>query len=112
MHICGAKVTLISSQTSDTPYKQITVKDSKEFKEIVTKNLENTDIFLHTAKVLPYTVTENGNLTFTLQKTEDIFNVFLQNKKPQQIFKSLNESDFKDKTPQEIALQALDTLLK
>lgn len=102
LHICGAKVTLISDKLFDVPYKQIQAKGSIEFKEIISQNLAGTDIFLHAAKVLPFTVAKNENLNITLQKTEDIFNVFLQNKKPQQIFKSLNESDFKDKNPQEI----------
>lgn len=108
LHICGAKITLISDKLFDVPYKQIQAKGSIEFKEIISQNLAGTDIFLHAAKVLPYTVAKNENLTITLQKAEDIFNVFLQNKKPQQIFKSLNESDFKDKNPQEIIEDILD----
>ena len=107
LHICGAKITLITNQLFDAPYQQILVKDSKEFKEIVVPKLAGADIFLHMAKLLPYTVTKNENLTFTLQKTEDIFNVFLKNQKSNQIFKVLNENDFKNKAPQEIAEQLL-----
>ncbi len=108
LYICGAKITLISDKSFDVPYQQISVKDNKEFEKIVSENLAGSDIFLHAAKVLPYKVVENGNLTFTLQKTENIFNIFCQNKKPNQIFKSLNEKDLKDKTLPEIIGQILN----
>lgn len=111
-HVCGAKVTLISDKLFDIPYQQILIKNSKDFEKIVLQNLGGTDIFLHTAKLLPYSVKNDKDLTFTLQKAEDIFKVFLQNKKPNQIFKSLNEDDFKNSTLQEIAAQFLDLLLK
>ncbi len=111
-YICGAKITLISNQLFDVPYEQILVKDTEEFKDIVLDNLPNANIFLHTAKLLPYTVKNDKDLTFTLQKCEDIFNIFLQSKKPNQIFKSLNEVDFKTQTPQEFAAQILDLLLR
>lgn len=107
-HICGAKVTLVSDKLFDVPYQQILVKDRKDFEKIISKNLKNTDIFLHTAKLLPYKVLKNDKgLTFTLQKSEDIFTTFCENKKQNQIFKSLNENDFKDKTKQEIITQFL-----
>lgn len=108
LYICGVKITLISDKSFDVPYQQISVKDNKEFEKIVSENLAGSDIFLHAAKVLPYKVVENGNLTFTLQKTENIFNIFCQNKKPNQIFKSLNEKDLKDKTLPEIIGQILN----
>jgi len=108
-HICGAKVTLISSKLFDAPYSQISVKDSKEFKETVLQNLAGSDIFLHAAKNTPYTLIKSNNpdgkTVYTLTETEDIFKVFSQNKTPQQIFKALTEEDFKDKTPQEIVEQ-------
>lgn len=107
LHICGAKITLVSNKLFDAPYRQITVKDSKEFEKIVSQNIADADIFIHAAKVLPYAVVKNENLTFTLQKTEDIFNIFCQNKKPNQIFKALKEEDLKAKTPQEIIEQIL-----
>ncbi len=110
LHICGAKITLINDQLYDVPYQQILVKDSKEFKKIVSKNLAKANIFLHTARVLPYTVKNNQELTFTLEKTEDLFDIFCQNKKPGQIFKSLNEEDFKNKKPQELAKQILELI--
>lgn len=110
LHICGAKVTFISDQLFDVPYQQFVARDSKEFKVLVTKNLKGTDIFLHVAKVLPYTVKNNKELTFTLQKTDDIFDTFCQNKKSNQIFKSLDENDFKDKTPQEFITQILELI--
>ena len=110
MHICGAKVTLISDKLFDVPYQQISVQDSKEFEKVVSENLENTNIFLHTAKLLPYTVKNSKDLTFTLQKCEDIFKVFSANKKPKQIFRSLNEDDFKDKTLQTITVQILNLM--
>ena len=105
LHICGAKITLVSNKLFDVPYQQISAQDSKEFEKIVSQNLADADIFLHNAKLLPYKVLKNENLTFTLQKTEDVFNIFCQNKKPNQIFKALKEEDFKDKTLQEIAEQ-------
>ena len=108
LYICGAKITLISDKSFDVPYQQISVKDNKEFEKIVSENLAGSDIFLHTAKVLPYAIIKNENLTFTLQKTEDIFNIFCQNKKPNQIFKAITEKDFKDKTAQEIIGQILN----
>ena len=107
LYICGAKITLISDKSFDVPYQQISVKDNKEFEKIVSENLAGSDIFLHAAKVLPYAIIKNENLTFTLQKTEDIFNIFCQNKKPNQIFKAITEKDFKDKTAQEIAEKIL-----
>ena len=108
VHICGAKVTLISDKLFDAPYQQILVKDSKDFEKIVSKNLKNADIFLHTAKLLPYKVLKNDkSLAFTLQKSKDIFITFCENKKKNQIFKSLNENDFKDKTQQELIKQIL-----
>ncbi len=107
LYICGAKITLVSNKLFDVPYQQITVKDSKEFEKIVSQNIADADIFLHAAKLLPYAVVKNENLTFTLQKTEDIFNIFCQNKKPNQIFKALKEEDLKAKTPQEIIEQIL-----
>lgn len=107
-YICGAKVILISDKLFDAPYQQILVKDSKDFEKIVSQNLSGTDILLHTAKLLPYTVKNDKDLTFTLQKSEDIFNTFLQNKKPNQIFKALNEKDFKDKVVQELFIQIFD----
>ena len=112
-YICGAKITLISDNLFDVPYQQILVNNSKDFKKIISKNLKSTDIFLHTAKLLPYTVLKNDKgLTFSLQKTEDIFTTFCANKKENQIFKSLNEKDFKDKTPQEFAGQIFDLMFK
>lgn len=108
LHICGAKVTFVSDQLFDVPYQQFAAKDSKEFKGIVSQNLNDTDIFLHTAKLLPYTVKNNKELSFTLEKSENIFDIFCKNKKPHQIFKSLDEIDFKDKTPQEFITQILD----
>ena len=110
LHICGAKVTLISDKLFDVPYQQILAKDSKEFEKVVSENLENVDIILHTAKLLPYTVKNSKDLTFTLQKCEDIFKVFNANKKPKQIFRSLNEDDFKDKTLQTITAQILNLM--
>ncbi len=107
-HICGAKVTLISDKSFDVPYQQILVKNSKDFKKVVSENLESANIFLHTAKLLPYTVENEKDFTFTLQKGEDILKTFLQNKKPNQIFKSINEEDFKNKTLQEFATQILN----
>ena len=112
LYICGAKITLISDKLFDAPYEQILIKDTKDFKEIVLQKLAGADIFLHAAKLLPYTVKDEKDLIFTLQKSEDIFNVFLQNKKPNQIFKYLNEANFKAKTPQEFSTQFLDLLLK
>jgi len=112
LHICGAKITLISDKLFDVPYKQITVKDSKEFKEIVLQNLAGADIFINAAKNTPYTLIKSndaeGKTVYTLTETEDIFKIFLQDKKPQQIFKSLTESDFKAQTPQEIIEDILD----
>ena len=107
LHLCGAKVTVVSDKTFTAPYQQIQVKDSKEFKEVVTENLANANIFLHTAKLLPYTLLKSENvedktLSFTLQKTEDVFDTFLQNRKPNQVLKVLTEEDLKNKTPQEI----------
>ncbi|MBO4707785.1 MAG: hypothetical protein J5594_04440 [Elusimicrobiaceae bacterium] len=104
-YIFGAKVILISDKSFDAPYQQILVKNSKDFEKVVSENLGSANIFLHTAKLLPYTVKSDKDFAFTLQKSEDIFKTFLQNKKPNQIFKSLNEEDFKDKTPQELATQ-------
>ena len=111
-HICGAKVTLISDKSFDAPYNQILIKNSKDFEKVVSENLKNVDIFLHAAKLLPYTVKSDKDLTFTLQKAEDIFKVFLQNKKPNQIFKSLNESDFKDNSAEKSAAQILVSIFK
>ena len=105
LHICGAKITLISDKLFDVPYKQIIVKDSKDFEKVVSENLKGADIFLHAAKLLPYTVKNGKDLTFTLQKCEDVFKVFSAKKKSNQIFKSLNEDDFKNKTLQGIAAQ-------
>ena len=109
-HICGAKVTLVSDKLFDVPYRQILAKDSKDFEKVVSENLDRADIFLHTAKLLPYTVKNDKGLSFTLQESEDIFKNFLQNKKPNQIFKSLNEDDFKDKTLQTITVRILNLM--
>ena len=55
-----------------------------------------------------YTVKNNKELSFTLEKSENIFDIFCKNKKPRQIFKALDENDFKNKTPQEIITQIFD----
>ena len=110
LHICGAKITLVSDKLFDAPYAQIAVENRKDFQTVVLQNLTNADIFIHTAKVLPYTVLKQDKLNFTLQKTEDIFDIFCKNKKPNQIFKVLSEDDFKNKTRQE-SVEQIFTLI-
>lgn len=110
LHICGAKITLVSDKLFDAPYTQIAVENRKDFQTVVLQNLTNADIFIHTAKVLPYTVLKQDKLNFTLQKTEDIFDIFCKNKKPNQIFKVLSEDDFKNKTRQE-SVEQIFTLI-
>ena len=110
LHICGAKITLVSDKLFDAPYTQIAVENRKDFQTVVLQNLTNADIFIHTAKVLPYTVLKQDKLNFTLQKTEDIFDIFCKDKKPNQIFKVLSEDDFKNKTRQE-SVEQIFTLI-
>ena len=107
MYICGAKVTLVTDELFDAPYPQILAENRKDFQTVVLQNLSDTEIFIHTAEVLPYTVCEQRELTLTLQKTENAFDVFCKDKKPNQIFKALTEDDFKNKSPQESVEQIL-----
>lgn len=107
LYICGAKITLVTDKLFDAPYTQIVADNRKDFQTVILQNLTNADIFIHTAKVLPYTVLKQDELNFTLQKAEDIFDIFCKSKKPNQIFKVLTEADFKNKTPQETVEQIL-----
>ena len=108
LYICGAKITLVSNKLFDVPYTQIVTDNRKDFQTAVLQNLSDANIFIHTAKVLPYTVLQRDELNFTLQKTEDIFNIFCQNKKTNQIFLNMSEENLQNKALQKIIEQIIN----